>query len=50
MLRLEQKLGRTTARLTTERDNVPANGLYKSTGGKVDAGDTVLYEFDLKDS
>ena len=49
MLRLGRKLGCKNAWVLTERDNVPANGLYKYAGGKVDAGDTVLYEFDTKD-
>lgn len=47
MLRLGQQLGCENAWLTTERDNIPAMRLYMSAGGKVDAGDTVMYEFDL---
>jgi aminoglycoside 6'-N-acetyltransferase I len=49
MLRLGRELGCKTAWVLTERDNEPANGLYKSVGGKVDTGDTILYEFDTKD-
>ena len=49
MLRLGQKLGCENAWLTTERDNIPAMRLYKSAGGKADAGDTVMYEFDLNE-
>jgi aminoglycoside 6'-N-acetyltransferase I len=49
MLRLGRELGCKIAWVLTERDNEPANGLYKSAGGKVDTGDTILYEFDTKD-
>jgi len=49
MLRLGRELGCKTAWVLTERDNIPANGLYNSAGGKVDAGDTVLYEFDTEE-
>ena len=47
MLRLGQELGCKTAWVLTEQGNNPANGLYKSAGGKVDGGDTIMYEFDL---
>ena len=47
MLRLGHELGCKTAWVLTEKDNLPANGLYKSLGGKVDDGDTVMYEYDL---
>lgn len=46
VLRLGGELGCKTAWVLTEKDNLPANGLYKSAGGKRDAGDTVLYEFE----
>ena len=49
MLRLGNKLGCKVAWVLTERDNSPAKGLYKSASGKIDNGDTVLYEFDTDD-
>jgi len=49
MLRLGHELGCKTAWVLTERDNLPANGLYKSAGGKSDTGDTVLYEFNTQE-
>ena len=50
MLRLGWELGCKNAWLTTEKENIAANRLYKSAGGMIDAGDTILYEFDTKDS
>jgi aminoglycoside 6'-N-acetyltransferase I len=47
MLRLGHELGCKVAWVLTERDNIPANGLYKSVGGKLEDGDTVLYEFEI---
>lgn len=47
ILRLGHELGCKTAWVLTEQDNAPAHGLYKSAGGKVDKGDTVMYEFDI---
>ena len=49
MLLLGQELGCKTAWVLTEKDNIPANGIYKSVGGNVDEGDTVMYEFDIKE-
>jgi len=49
MLRLGSELGCKVAWVLTELDNTPANGLYTSAGGVVDAGNTLLYEFDLMD-
>lgn len=46
-LRLGQELGCKTAWVLTEKDNIPANGLYKSTGGSISPDDTIMYEFDL---
>ncbi|MDX1379412.1 MAG: GNAT family N-acetyltransferase [Anaerolineales bacterium] len=47
MLRLGRKLGCKTAWVLTELENEPARGLYKSAGGRVDADNPVLYEFDI---
>jgi ribosomal protein S18 acetylase RimI-like enzyme len=48
LLQLGQSLGCVNAWVLTDRSNTPANRLYKSAGGEVDPGDTVVYEFDLK--
>ena len=50
MLRLGNELGCKTAWTLTESDNAPANRLYKSTGGKVDGGNTIMYEFESDNS
>lgn len=50
ILRLGQELGCGNAWVLTEKDNIPAIGLYKSAGGKVGEGDTVMYEFDIFDA
>ena len=46
MLRLGRELGCKSAWVLTERVNQPANGLYKSMGGK--ASEAIMYEFDIK--
>lgn len=47
MLRVGRQLGRVNAWVLTDSANTPANGLYKSAGGQVAEGDTVIYEFPL---
>lgn len=47
MLRLGKQLGCVNAWVLTDRSNTAANGLYRSVGGRVDTGDTVMYEFEL---
>ena len=47
MLRLGKQLGCVNAWVLTDRSNDAANRLYKSTGGQVADGDTVMYEFEL---
>lgn len=47
MLQLGHGLGCKNAWVLTDRGNEPANRLYRSAGGQIDAEDTVLYEFDL---
>ena len=45
MLRLGGELGCVNAWVLTEGSNISANRLYKSAGGKIDSGDTIMYEF-----
>ena len=47
LLRLGKQLGCVTAWVLTDRTNAPANGLYKSAGGEIAEGDTIMYEFNL---
>ena len=47
LLQLGRKLGCKNAWVLTERSNEPANKLYKSMGGKADAEETVMYEFNI---
>jgi aminoglycoside 6'-N-acetyltransferase I len=47
LLRLGHELGCKSAWVLTDRSNKPANRLYRSAGGWVDPGDTVMYEFDI---
>jgi len=47
LLRLGKGLGCVTAWVLTDRANAPANGLYKSIGGQIAEGDTIMYEFDI---
>lgn len=47
LLQLGRKLGCKNAWVLTDRSNEPANRLYKSSGGQIDPGDTVMYEFDI---
>ena len=44
-LRLGRELGCVNAWVLTEGSNISANRLYKSAGGKIDSGDTIMYEF-----
>ena len=46
LLRLGRRVGCATAWVLTDRSNTAANRLYKSVGGQVEPGDTVMYEFD----
>jgi aminoglycoside 6'-N-acetyltransferase I len=46
MLSLGKQLGCVNAWVLTDRSNAPANALYKSVGGRIDPGDTVMYEFE----
>jgi len=50
MLRLAKQLGCVNAWVLTDRGNAAANALYKSVGGRADPGDTVMYEFETKES
>jgi ribosomal protein S18 acetylase RimI-like enzyme len=45
MFQVGKTLGCKVAWVLTESDNIPANNLYKSVGGK--KFETVLYEFDI---
>ena len=49
LLRLGKQLGCANAWVLTDRSSDAANRLYKSTGGQVAEGDTVMYEFRLDD-
>ena len=46
-LQFGRELGCVNAWVLTDKENLPANSLYKSAGGKADSGDTIMYEFDL---
>ena len=45
LLRLGKQLGCVNAWVLTDRSNEAANRLYKSVGGNIAEGDTVMYEF-----
>jgi GNAT superfamily N-acetyltransferase len=45
LLRLAKQLGCVNAWVLTDRNNEAANRLYKSVGGNIAEGDTVMYEF-----
>lgn len=47
LLRLGRGLGCRSAWVLTDKSNEAANRLYHSVGGRVEAGDTVMYSFDL---
>ncbi len=47
LLRLGNELGCNVAWVLTDRNNAAGNGLYKSVGGKLEDGNTVLYEFEI---
>lgn len=49
MLHLGKRLGCTSAWVLTDRGNLAANHLYRSVGGRVDPGNTMMYEFDVLD-
>ena len=46
LLRLGKRLGCRSAWVLTDKSNMAAKRLYSSVGGRVDPGDTVMYEFD----
>jgi aminoglycoside 6'-N-acetyltransferase I len=46
MLQLGRQLGCVNAWVLTDRSNAAANALYRSVGGQVADGDTVMYEFE----
>jgi len=48
LLQLARGLGCVNAWVLTDRSNEAANKLYKSAGGQVAEGDTVMHEFELK--
>ena len=45
MLQLGKQLGCINAWVLTDRSNDAANALYRSVGGRIADGDTVMYEF-----
>ena len=45
MLNLGESLGCVNAWALTDKNNVAANGLYKSVGGRISEEETVMYEF-----
>ena len=45
LLQLGKQLGCVNAWVLTDRSNASANALYKSVGGRIADGDTVMYEF-----
>lgn len=45
MLNLGKGLGCVNAWVLTDKNNAPANGLYKSVGGNISEEETVMYEF-----
>lgn len=47
ILRLGEQLGCVNAWVLTDKNNLPANRLYKSVGGNIAEEDTVMYEFDI---
>jgi len=47
MLNLGKRLGCVNAWVLTDKNNVAANGLYKSVGGSISDEETVMYEFDV---
>ena len=47
MLRMGKGLDCVNAWVLTDRSNTAANRLYKSAGGQVAEGDTVMYEFEF---
>ncbi|MBV6400864.1 MAG: N-alpha-acetyltransferase RimI [Anaerolineales bacterium] len=46
MLNLGKGLGCVNAWVLTDKNNVAANGLYKSVGGNISDKETVMYEFE----
>ena len=47
MLQTGKQLGCKNAWVLTEQSNEPANRLYKSAGGQINSGETVMYEFEI---
>jgi len=48
MLHLGKQLGCVNAWVLTDKDNIAANGLYQSIGGRISEEETVLYEFGIR--
>lgn len=46
MVRLGNELGCANAWVLTDKNNIAANGLYRSVGGKFSEEETVMYVFD----
>ncbi len=46
MLKLGGRLGCVNAWVLTDKNNIAANGLYKSVGGNFSEEETVMYEFE----
>ena len=49
MLRMGKGLGCVNAWVLTDKNNVAANGLYKSVGGNFSDEETVMYEFEINE-
>lgn len=47
MLKLGKNLGCVNAWVLTDKNNIAANGLYKSVGGNFSDEETVMYEFGI---
>jgi ribosomal protein S18 acetylase RimI-like enzyme len=47
LMEVGRHLGCKNAWVLTDRDNEPANKLYRSAGGQMAQGDTKMYEFDI---
>jgi aminoglycoside 6'-N-acetyltransferase I len=48
MLNLGKQLGCVNAWVLTDKNNIAANGLYQSIGGRISEEETVLYEFGIR--
>ncbi len=50
MLKLGKRLGCANAWVLTDKNNIAANGMYKSVGGRISEEETVMYEFSVVES